>query len=93
MGRVKDLTPKKAAVIVAYSKDGLSHRKIAGKIGVSQAVVGKIIKHHQESGGYGRRTGSGRPRKTSPRDDNAIRRLAVMSHSIIITRTCLSGSS
>ena len=57
MGRVKDITHKKAAGIVAYSTNGLSHRKLAGKIGVSQAAVGKIIKHHQESGGYGRRTG------------------------------------
>lgn len=78
MGRVKDITPKKAAVIIAYGKDGLSHRKIAEKVkGVSQSAVGKIIKRHQECGGYGRRTGTGRPRKTSPRDDSAVRRLAV----------------
>ena len=77
MGRVKDITSKKAVVIIAYGKDGLSHRKIAGKVGVSQAAVGKIIKRHQECGGFERRTGSGRPRKTSPRDDNAMRRMAV----------------
>jgi transposase len=77
MGRVKDITPKKSAVIIAYGKDGLSYRKIAEKVGVSQASVGKIIKRHRECGRYVRRTGSGRRRKTSPRDDNAIRRLAV----------------
>ena len=47
------------------------------KLGVSQASVGKIIKCHTEGHGSERRKGSGRPRKTSRRDDVIIRRMAV----------------
>ena len=63
MGKEKDVTPKKAVVIIAYCKDGLSYRKISEKLNVSKASVGKGIKQYRESGSFQSRMGSGRPRK------------------------------
>ncbi len=74
MGKTKDITPRKASVVIAYANDGLSYRKIAEKVKLSKATVGRIIKRYKETGSSNRRKGSGRPRKTSPRDDNAIKR-------------------
>jgi transposase len=79
MGKQKDITPKKVAVIVAYVNDGVSYQKIANKLSVSKATVCKVIKRHRQSGSYTRRVGSGRVRKTSRRDDNVIRRAAVLN--------------
>ena len=79
MGRVKDITPKKTVVIVSYSKDGLSCRDIARKLGVSKSAVAYVIKRQNESGSFARRKGSGRLRKTSRRDDNAIRRSVIVN--------------
>jgi transposase len=52
MGRVKDITPKKTVVIVSYSKDGLSCRDIARKLGVSKSAVAYVIKRQNESGSF-----------------------------------------
>jgi transposase len=71
MGKTKDITPRKASVVIAYANDGISYKKIAEKLKISKATVGRIVKRHQEMGSSNHRRGSGRPRKTSPRDDNA----------------------
>ena len=77
MGAKKDITPKKSSVIVAYAKDGLSYSEIARKVSVSKSAVGKVIKRYNETGGVSRSVGSGRPRITSKRLDNTIRRAAI----------------
>lgn len=77
MGKLKDVTPKKASVVVAYFKDGLSCRTIAKKLNVGKSSVSRIIKRYQQLGSCSRRVGSGRLRKTSKRDDKLIKRAVV----------------
>ena len=60
-------------------KKRLSCRDIAGKLGVSKSAVAYVIKRQNESGSFARRKGSGRLRKTSSRDDNAIRRSVIVN--------------
>ena len=55
MGKFKDVTPKKALVVVAYFKDSLSCHAIAKKVNVGKSTVSRIIKRYQELGSCNRR--------------------------------------
>jgi len=85
MRRSKQTTPRKRAVIVSYHKDELSIRKIANKCGVPKSTVAEIVKRFDITGKVDILKRSGRPKITSPRDDNMIKRLVVKTPSISST--------
>lgn len=90
MGKYKDITPKKSAVIAAYISDGLSYSVIAQKLGISKTAVAQVIARFRKTGNYVRQHGSGRPRKTTARDDAAIRRAVVTNP--FMTSQCIASS-
>lgn len=77
MPKTIEVTPKKRAVCVALSNEGLSCRDIAGRIGISKSSVSRALQLFKETGQYSGRKRSGRPRVTTRRDDLLIRRAAV----------------
>ena len=93
MGKSKQVTPRKRAVITTYHKDGVSVRSIATKCGVPKSTVAEIVKRFDTTGDAGVLKRSGRPKVTSPREDNIIRRLVVKTPSISSTEIKLELAS
>lgn len=67
-----ETTPLEAAQVVLLIQQGLSQRTIARMRHLSQSCVSKIYKRYRETGNVIRRSGSGRRRCTSARDDRFI---------------------
>ena len=53
------------------------HRKISVKVLISRPAVHKAIEKYNEDGTYLDKPRSGRPRKTTPREDHIMRRTEV----------------
>ena len=78
MGKKKSLTEVQRAQIVILH-EGVSKRQIAARLSISKTGVHQAITKHVSEGIFCDRKRSGRPRKTSIRDDNLIRRIVVRS--------------
>ena len=79
MGKKKSLTEVQRAQIVILHEEEVSERQIAARLSVSKTGVHQAITKHVSQGMFCDRKLSGRPRKTSIRDDNFIRRMVVRS--------------
>ena len=79
MGKNPYTTEVKRAQIVALHKNGLSQRQISKQLSVSKSSVQRAIQKFNEEGIYGNRKRSGRPRKTTPRDDSTMKRIVARS--------------
>ena len=80
-GQKKSLTEVQRAQIVILHKEGVSKHQIAARLNVSKTGVHQAITKHVFEGIFCDRKRSGRPRKTSIRDHNLIRWIAVRSPS------------
>ena len=69
MGKAPHLTPTKRAQIVAYHDSGKTVRKISTIVGKSKTTVNNCIKNFKIFHSFKDRAESGRPRKTSKRED------------------------
>ena len=56
---------------------GLSQRRVARMMGVSQSVISRANQRHPETGPYSERPRSGRPVSTTPRDDRYLTNLSL----------------
>ena len=79
MGKNVPLSEVERAQIVALHKEGHSERLISQKMKESKTAVHNAMAKFRNTGTYTTAKKSGRPRKTTPRDDHAIRRIAVQS--------------
>ena len=79
MGKEQFLTEVQRAQIVILHEEGVFERQIAARLSVSKTGVHQEITKHVSEGIFCDRKRSGRPRKTSIRDDNLIRRMVVRS--------------
>ena len=75
MGKNRYHTDVERAQIVALHKNGLSQCQISKQIGVNSSSVQRTIRKFNSEGIYGNRKKSGRPRKTTARDNNTIKRI------------------
>lgn len=67
------ITPEQNARLVALVDDGRSTRYAARAVGVPETTARRAIRKYEETGSTARKVGSGRPRKTSRRDDRFLR--------------------
>ena len=79
MGKNVPLSEVERAQIVALHKEDHSERLISQKMKKSKTAVHNAMAKFRNTGTYTTAKKSGRPRKTTPRDDHAIRRIAVRS--------------
>jgi len=77
MGKSKQITPRKRAIIAQYMKDGLKQRDICDRMNMNKTTVSKLLKKLRETGSVEAKKPPGRPRVTSRKDDASIRRSAV----------------
>ena len=79
MGKNELLSEVQRAQIAALHKEGYSERLISEEIKCSKSAVYNAVVKFQNTGSYSTRKKSGRPRKTTPRDNPVIHRKAVHS--------------
>lgn len=75
MAKSKRMSVETKAKIQTMKALGLSNRKIAKTINFSECAVRKFLKNFEVSGSFSRKPGSGRPRKTTAREDRLLQRL------------------
>ena len=78
------LSHERRGMAVAYAEQGLSHRQIAAKLGVSHPAITKLLKKYRETGTVQDRPGRGRRRKTTEREDRVIVRLCLQNRRISV---------
>ena len=69
---VKQLTPRKRAEIRGMHRAGATTKELAAHFGRSERTMRNIVKTISERGSLDRKEGSGRPRKTTARQDKLI---------------------
>ena len=74
MGRNKEITPRKRAIIAQYYKDGLKQAEICRRLKMPRSTVSQLLGQFKKTGSSSAGKSSGRPRVTSLRDDPAIAR-------------------
>ncbi|XP_066260987.1 uncharacterized protein [Euwallacea similis] len=67
------ITPEQVVKLVTSVNDGRSKRYAARPIGISFTTERRALQKYEETGSAARRAGSGRPRKTTRRDDRVVR--------------------
>ena len=79
MGKKKSLSEVQMAQIVALHGQNLSERLLSAQMGCSETAVHQAIAKYQEDGSYTDRKRSGRPRVSTAREDNLMRRIVMRS--------------
>ena len=79
MGKKKSLSEVQRAQIVALHDQNLSERQISAQMGCSKTAVHQAIAKYQHDGSYTDKKRTGRPRVTTEREDNVMRRIVVRS--------------
>ena len=79
MGKKLSLSDVQRAQIMALYKEKYSERSISQRIKRSKNAVHNAVVKFKKTGTYSDAKQSGRPRKSTPRDDHIIRRTAVRS--------------
>ena len=79
MSNKKSLSEVQRAQIFALHGQNLSERKISAQIGCSKTAVHQAIAKYQQDGSYTDKKRTERPRVTTAREDNVMRRIVVRS--------------
>jgi len=79
MGKKRSLSEAQRAHIVILRQEGYTERAISERLAVSKTAVHQAVVKFKNCGSYSDRKRSGRPRKTTRRDDILIKRCVVKS--------------
>ena len=79
MTRNSNHTEVECAKIVALHKNGLSQCQISKQLSISMSSIKKMITKFKNKGIYGNQKKSGKPRKTTSRDDTSIKHAVAWS--------------
>ena len=79
MGKKPSLSQVQRAEIAKLYKKGYSERKISAKYDVSKTAISEVVINWRLRKNYSDLKRSGRPKKTTVRDDNLIKRMVVRS--------------
>ena len=74
-------TEVERAQIVALHKNGLSQRQISKQLSIGKSSIKRAITEFKNKGNYGNRKKSGKPRKTTSRDDTSMKHAVARSPS------------
>ena len=76
MGKAPNLSREKRASVIALHQVGYSTREVGRRLLCSQSSVSYTIRRYDETGNNDNRRRSGRPRASTPRDDQYLCRIA-----------------
>ena len=79
MGKKKSLSEVQRAQIVALHGQNLSERQMSAQMGCTKTAVHQAIAKYQRDGFYTDKKRTERPRVTTSREDNVMRRIVVRS--------------
>ena len=79
IGKKKSLSEVQRAQIVALHGQNQSERQVSAQMGCSKTAVNQAIAKYQQVGSYTDKERTGRPRVTTVREDNVMRRIVVRS--------------
>ena len=79
MGKKKSLSEVQRAQIVALHGQNLSERQISAQMGYSKTAVHQAVAKYQQDGSYTDKKRTGKPRVTTAREDNVMRRIVMRS--------------
>ena len=79
MGKKKSLSEVQRDQIIALHGQNLSERQISAQMGCSKTPVHQAIAKYQQDGSYTDKKRTVRPRVTTAREDNLMRRIVVRS--------------
>lgn len=79
MGRKKEVANEVRAQAVILRGMGLNYMNIAKKLKISYTAAYEAVRRHRDTGSYGSRKRSGRPKVTTPNDDRIISRIVKKS--------------
>jgi transposase len=69
----RNFSPEECTVAVALSEEGRTQQSIAERFGVMQSTISIVINRYLETGINKRRTGKGRKRMTTAKQDRFLR--------------------
>ena len=72
-----ELTPRKKAVIVALSQEGLSSRVISDRVGFNQSTVVRLLQKYRKMGTVNREKGRGRKKLSTAAEDRFLVRMSL----------------
>ena len=75
--RLHFLSTEDRAWMVILHEEGYSSRQIAAKVGCNQSTVIRVLQKHKETGNTKDRHRSGRPKKSTKRDDRVLIRISL----------------
>lgn len=70
---------ERRAQVVVLKEEGYTHKEIAHRLGIHFKSVAYILKKHRQTGSVRDRRRAGRPRKSTKRGDNRLRRVAIIN--------------
>lgn len=76
------ISDSRRAVIVALHEENLSNREIAARVGCDRRTVDRLLSRHSMGESLTPRSKSGRPRKTTQRDDSTMSRMVLRDRRI-----------
>lgn len=76
MPRNSHVSIKTKELIIKRIQEGVSYSSISKQLEVPKSTIGDIWKRFRERGDINRKPGSGRPRKTTPKNDRVLKRLS-----------------
>ena len=82
MAKVRNLSTEERVKVTVLHEEGYSSRQIANKLKCNQSTVIRLIKKKQITDQVVDKARSGRPRKSSSRDDRVLRRLSLTNRKL-----------
>ena len=76
------LTPEYRIQVLVLHEEGYSSPQIAAKVGCNQSTVVRLLQKHKHTGSTKDRQRSGRPRKSTAREDRALIRTSLCNRKL-----------
>jgi transposase len=90
----KKLTLEQRLTVIVKAKNGQSNKSIAAEMGINLSTVKRIKQKYHKTGSVKDKARSGRPRKTTPREDRVLIRMCLANRQLnasdIRARLCAS---
>ena len=88
MTGARKLSTEERLEVVVKIRNGMTWREVADSMKISESTILRILRKHRETGSVLDKPRSGRPRKTTARDDRVIVRMSLADRRLTATDIC-----